>query len=183
MKSTKKIFLMSLLATSLMVGCKKDEPSPTEDNELITTIRLKFTESGTTTSFSFKDLDGPGGNAPVIDKISLKPTKTYTLAVEILDESKTPIVNTTADIQSKKDEHLFEFVPTPATLLMITPTDKDSRGFNVGLAASAMTMSAGTGKLQVVLHHQPPVGGKPIKNGTFTLGSTDVDVSFEVEIK
>ena len=183
MKSTKKIFLMALLATSLVVGCKKDEPSPTEDNELITTVRLKFTESGITTTFAFKDLDGAGGNPPVIDKISLKPNKTYTVALEILDESKTPIVNTTTDIQSKKDEHLFEFVSTPATLLMVTPTDKDSRGFNVGLAASAMTMSAGTGKLQVVLHHQPPVGGKPIKNGSFTLGSTDVDVSFEVEIK
>lgn len=183
MKSMKKTFLMALLATSLVVGCKKDEPSPTEDNELITTIRLKFTESGTTTSFTFKDLDGPGGKAPVIDKISLKPNKTYMVALEILDESKMSIVNTTDDIQSKKDEHIFEFISTPATLLMVTPTDKDSRGFNVGLVASAMTTSAGTGKLQVVLHHQPPVGGKPIKNGSFTLGSTDVDVSFEVEIK
>ena len=183
MKSTKKIFLMALLATSLLVGCKKDEPSPTEDNELITTIRLKFTESGTTTSFTFKDLDGPGGNAPIIDKISLKPNKTYTVTVEILDESKMPIVNTTNDILAKKDEHLFEFISTPATLLVLTPTDKDSRGFNVGLTSSATTTSAGTGKLQVVLHHQPPVGGKPIKNGTFTLGSIDVDVNFEVEIK
>ncbi|PWK23308.1 hypothetical protein LV89_03125 [Arcicella aurantiaca] len=183
MESTKKSLLMAMLVVGLMGACKKDEPAPVEDNENLTTLKLKFTESGTTSTFMFRDTDGDGGNAPTIDKIALKPNKTYTLAVEVLDETKTPVADITADIEAEKDEHLFEYVTNPSSLLTITPTDKDSRGYNVGLKGSAITTATGTGKLRVVLHHQPPVGGVAVKNGSFTVGSTDIDVSFDVEVK
>ncbi len=174
---------MALVTMSLVMGCKKDEPAPVEDNENLTTLKLKFTEGGTTSTFTFKDLDGAGGNAPVIDKISLKPNTNYTMTVEILDESKTPVVNVTDEIVTQKDEHLFEYISTPATLIAVTTTDKDSRGFNVGLVGTAKTTAVGTGKLQVVLHHQPPVNGQAVKNGSFSVGSVDVDVTFDVEVK
>lgn len=183
MKLTKKTLLMATLAFVLVVGCKKDEPAPQEDNENLTTVRLKFTEGGVTKTFLFKDLDGIGGNAPTIDKISLDANKTYALAVEMLDETKTPVVNVTEEIQEQKDEHLFEYVSTPASLLTVSGKDKDSRGFDVGLTATVKTAVAGTGKLQVVLHHQPPVNGSPIKNGSYTVGSIDFDGTFEVEVK
>lgn len=183
MKSTKKSFLIALMGAALVLGCKKDEPAPVEDNENLTTLKLKFTEGGTTSTFMFRDVDGDGGNAPTIEKIALKPNKTYTLAVEVLDETKSPVADITADIEAEKDEHLFEYVSNPTSLLAITPTDKDSRGYNVGLKGSAITTAAGTGKLRVVLHHQPRVGGVAVKNGSFTVGSTDIDVSFDVEVK
>jgi hypothetical protein len=178
-----KTFLMASMTVAMMVSCKKDEPAPVEDNETITTVRLKFTQGGTTTTFNFKDLDGDGGNAPVIDKISLKPNTTYTLAVEVLDETKNPVSDITTEIKKEQDEHIIEYVSTPATVLSVTATDKDSRNFPVGLAASAKTTTAGTGKLRVILHHQPPVNNVAVKNGTFTVGSTDFDVAFDVEVK
>lgn len=183
MKLTKKTLLMAALAINLVVGCKKDEPVPQEDNENLTTVSLKFTENGVTKKFMFKDLDGPGGNAPTIEKISLDANKTYTLAVEILDETKNPVQNVTEEIQEQKDEHLFEYISNPTSLLTFSGKDKDSRGFDVGLTATVKTVVSGTGKLQVVLHHQPPVNGNPIKNGSFSVGSIDFDGTFDVEVK
>jgi hypothetical protein len=183
MKSTRKSILMAMIAMAMMAGCKKDEPAPVEDNENLTTVKLKLTESGTTSIFTFKDLDGAGGNPPTIDKISLKPNKTYTMVVEILDESKTPASIISDAIYEERDQHLFEYVVTPATILAVTTTDKDTRGFPLGLIANVKTTTAGTGKLQVVLHHQPPVNGKIVKDGTFKVGSIDFDGTFEVEVK
>ncbi len=183
MKSTRKSILMAMMAMAMMAGCKKDEPAPVEDNENLTTVKLKFTESGITSTFTFKDLDGAGGNAPTIDKISLKPNKTYTMVVEILDESKTPASIISDAIYDERDQHLFEYVPTPASILTVSTTDKDTRGLPVGLTASVKTVATGTGKLQVVLHHQPPVNGKIVKDGTFKIGSVDFDGAFEVEVK
>ena len=144
MKSTRESILMAMMA-----GCKKNELSPVEDNENLIAVKLKFTKSGTTSTFTFKNLDGAGGNAPTIDKISLKPNKTYKMVVEILE----------------------------------TTTDKDTRGLPVGLTVSVKTSAAGTGKLQVVLYHQPPVNGKIVKNGTFKIGSIDFDGTYDVEVK
>ena len=183
MKSTRKSILMAMIAMAMTAGCKKDEPAPVEDNENLTTVKLKFMESGTTSTFTFKDLDGAGGVAPTIDKISLKPNKTYTLAVEILDETKKPVETISDAIFAERDQHIFEYVPTPATILSVTTTDKDTRGLPVGLTASVKTTAVGTGKLQVVLHHQPPVNGKIVKDGTFKIGSIDFDGTFVVEVK
>jgi hypothetical protein len=183
MKLTKNTFLTLLFASTLMTACKKDEPVPQEDNENLTTVSLKFTEKGVTKTFSFKDLDGDGGNAPTIDKISLEANKTYSFSVELLDETKSPVVDVTEEIEEQKDEHLFEYMPTPSSVLVFSNKDKDSRGYDVGLTATVTTSAAGTGKLHVVLHHQPPVNGTPIKNGSFTVGSTDFDGTFEVEVK
>ncbi len=175
-----------LVAVIITVGCKKDEGSdPDDPNELITTVNLVFTEPGTTNtqSVSYKDPDGGGGAAPIIGRLSLSPNKTYTLTVQVLDESKNPVGNVTAEIEEKKDEHLFVYTPTPVSLMSFTVNDKDARGYPVGLSATVKTGTAATGKLQVVLRHQPPVGGKPVKDGTPGPGSSDFDGTFAVEIK
>ena len=183
MTLTKNTILTLLFTSTLMIACKKDEPVPQEDNENLTTVNLKFTENGITKTFSFKDLDGDGGNAPTIDKISLEANKTYSFSIELLDETKSPILNVTNEIQEQKDEHLFEYVSTPSSVLSFSNKDKDSRGYDVGLTATVKTSGTSTGKLQVVLHHQPPVNGTPVKNGSFTIGSVDFDGTFEMEVK
>ncbi len=183
MKIIRKGILVAIIVMATMSGCKKDEPAPVEDNENLTTLRLKLTESGTTSTFTFRDLDGAGGNAPVIDKVSLKPNKSYTMVVEMLDESKTPASIISDAIYDERDQHLFEYVVTPATILAITTTDKDTRGFPVGLSTNAKTNAVGTGKLKVVLYHQPPVNGKIVKDGTFGIGSVDFEGTFDVEVK
>ena len=58
----KNFWILFLTSMVLLAGCKKDEEEP-DDNELITNVKLKFTESGTTTvtTFEWKDSDGDGG--------------------------------------------------------------------------------------------------------------------------
>ena len=183
MEITRKSILIALVALATITGCKKTEPDPVEDNENLTTVKLKFTSGSTTSTFTVKDLDGLGGTSATSDKISLKPNTNYTMAVEILDESKTPASIISNDIFDERDQHIFKYVSTPPAVLAITTTDKDSRGLPVGLTADAKTGAAGTGKLQVVLYHHPPVNGKTVKDGTFGVGSVDFDVTFDVEVK
>ncbi|MFN3850328.1 MAG: hypothetical protein ACK4NY_12915 [Spirosomataceae bacterium] len=176
-----KLFLIGLLMLSIL-SCKKDEVEG-DENELITTLKLKFTAGGTTQTFSFKDIDGDGGAAPTIDNIALKPNTTYTLAVEILNESVTPADDITKEVKEEADEHLMVYTPSPANLLTYTYGDKDSRNFPIGLTGTVRTTTAGTGKLKVQLRHQPPASGTPTKNGTATPGSDDINVDFNVTVQ
>jgi hypothetical protein len=170
-------------ATVLSVSsCKKEAAEPEDENELITTIRLKFTDGTNVQTFEWKDLDGDGGAAPVIQNVALKTNKTYKLEVTLLDESKNPAKDITKEVEEEKDEHLLVFTPVPASLLTYTYGDKDSKNLAVGLTGSLKTTTAGSGTLRVVLRHQPPVGGVAQKNGTATPGSSDVDVVFNVAV-
>ena len=65
----RKFTWMLLLATAMsFTQCKDagDDVKIDDENELITSVTLKFTEEGTGTvsSFSYKDADGEGGNPP-----------------------------------------------------------------------------------------------------------------------
>ena len=179
----KKLTIFAIVLGLSISGCKKDEPAPVQDNEFISTMRLTFTEGTNKLVYSAKDLDGDGGKAPVIDVIKLLPNKIYTVTTEFLDETKTPAVNLTSEIKAESAEHLIIFEPNSASLLSVVRTDKDSRNFEVGLTATAKTSAALNGTMKVTLKHQPEVGGMPTKNGTASVGTTDFEGIFTVEVK
>ena len=178
----KKTLLLVLSLGLFLSSCKKDEPEPVQDNEFISTMRLTFTEGSNKLVYSIKDLDGDGGKAPVADVIKLLANKTYIVTTEFLDETKSPIVNLTSEIEKESAEHLVVF-ESPASLLTFTRTDKDSRGFEIGLKSTVKTAVVANGSLKVMLRHQPEVGGKPVKNGTSSPGTTDFEGTFVVEVK
>ena len=177
--------LLGISALLFVAACKKDsDVDPEEENELITTVKLNFTSGGSTKTFTYSDSDGDGGNAPTkFETISLAPNTSYTLTVELLDESKSPVSNITEEVEEEGDEHLFIYTPTPSSLLTYTYGDKDSRNFGIGLTGTAKTGTAGSGKLKVQLRHQPPIGGKAVKDGTPAPGSDDVNLDFNLEVK
>ncbi|MEZ0483645.1 hypothetical protein [Fibrella aquatica] len=180
-------WVLALGSLLFLNGCKKGtDPLPADENELITTVTLRFTEQGTTNTqtFSYQDRDGDGGAAPTrFDSVTLTANKSYSLTVDILDESKTPTESITEEIREEADEHLFVFATTPASLLTYTYGDRDSRNFPIGLAGTVSTGAAGTGQLNVRLRHQPPVNGVAVKNGTATPGSDDVNLNFSLTIR
>ncbi|RYU96848.1 hypothetical protein [Emticicia agri] len=182
-----RISIFSYFALALlfsMAACKDTSVDIEEENEIITTVKLNFTSAGNTQTFVFNDPDGEGGNTPTkFDNITLKPNTSYTLTVELLDESKTPAENITNEVATESDEHLFVFTPSPTSLLTYTYTDKDARNFPIGLAGTVQTGAAGTGKLKVQLRHQPPVNGKEVKDGTSAPGSDDVNLDFNLTIQ
>jgi hypothetical protein len=184
-----KLFVQAsmLVASSLVFSScdRSNNPDPVDENELITTVSLRFTEQGTSTvqTFTYRDTDGDGGQAPTkFDAITLKAGKTYDLVIDFLDESKTPVDNITTEIKEKQDEHLIVYTPSPTMLLTVTATDKDNRNFPVGLTATAKTGTAGVGTLKVQLRHQPPINGQAVKNGTVTPGSDDVNLDFTLTV-
>lgn len=174
------------LGTLLLIGgCKKaTDPQPADEGELITTLTLRFTQGGNTQSFTYQDRDGDGGAQPTrFDNVTLVANQTYTLTVDVLDESKTPAESITEEIKKEQDEHLFVYTANPASLLTYTYGDRDSRNFPIGLTGTARTGAAGTGTLNVRLRHQPPVNGVVVKNGTVTPGSDDVNLNFNLTVR
>jgi hypothetical protein len=184
LKSKLKLSLLAVAAIMLSVSsCKKDDELPeVEENELITTLRLKFTNkalSSDVTMVTWKDMDGPGGNNPVIDEIVLAANKTYKMEIDaVLNEGQSPAGNIKEEVAKEADDHLFVFKPTPANVLTVTVTDKDSKNLPIGLVSDAVTTDVATGKLQIILRHQPNT-----KNGTETPGSTDLDATFNVKVQ
>jgi hypothetical protein len=184
MKLDRKLTYIMLFGTAaLFTQCKDagEAVTPDDENELITSVTLSFKDAatGTTTSFSYKDADGDGGSQPTrFDTVSLKANTEYTLTVEFLDESKSPVDNITEEIAKESDEHLLIYTPSPATLLTYTYGDKDVNNYPIGLTGTAKAGTAGLGTLKVQLRHQPGA-----KNGTPTPGSDDVNLDFILQVK
>lgn len=183
-----KKYLPILMSALLFTACKKDEDiHPTDDNELITRVELTFTDvtTKTTLTYTFQDKDGDPKTAPEkFDKIMLDKGKTYTMSLGVYDDTKSPVEDMTEEIEEESDVHLFVFKTTPASLLAITLVDQDKNGLPVGLASSVLTQStAGTGKLNLLLKHQPELNGVRVKTGQEAGGSTDIDLTFDVEVK
>lgn len=172
---------MLLLSSSfLFTACDKDDDTDDHSQELITTVKLTFTEvGGGSTEFTVKDTDGDGGNAPVADVITLKANTAYTIGIAFLDESESDHTHDlTEEVQTESAEHLVCFTATGA---MSAPAigDTDSNGQPLGLESALTTSAAGAGSLQVVLKHEPDkAASDPCKTG-----ETDVDVTFDVTVE
>lgn len=179
-----KNWLVALAVSSVLVGCKEADPEA-EENEFISTVQLVFTPAagGNAVTATWRDLDGEGGAAPTITPLVLAANTTYNVSVKFLNETVSPADDITKEVQEEGDEHLVVLTPAPANLIQLTITDRDSRNLPIGLASRAVTAMAGTGMIQVVLRHQPPVNGQPIKNGTPAPGSTDAEVNFAVTVQ
>ncbi|MDU0371000.1 hypothetical protein ACFPAF_11390 [Hymenobacter endophyticus] len=176
-------FLAALAAAPLLSSCSDDNdtPTPDDDNEQITTVRYELTPTtgGSTLTAQYRDVDGDGGAAPVISGLTLAANTTYTGKIVLLDETKTPAEDISAEVKEEADEHLFVYTPSNVNLT-VTRTDKDKNNLEVGLETRLQTAaaSATAGTLRVTLRHQPGT-----KNGSATPGDTDVEVDFPVTVK
>lgn len=187
-----KITLFLLSVSLLLTGCKKDKddvsnPVDINETELITTIKLQFTDpDDVITTFMFQDLDGDGPIEPSIDTIRLKPATAYQVTLLVLDETKDPTDTTSNEIEKEKNEHQFFYNQLPGDYgLTFTDFDTDDNDVPLGLNFKLNTgtvFTDKTKKLRVTLKHQPEV--KPTAGtGDMTLGETDVDVYFPILIQ
>ena len=186
MKQIKTQIIAMCSITLLVFACKKDKdlmpvPQPvTNDAEVITTLRLTFTDSANATDVrvaTFSDPDGDGGNAPGIDSIYLAPNKTWLTTLILLNETVTPADSISNEVQEEAGDHIFCFTPAGTTATVII-TDLDANNKPLGLQSKWKTGAAGTGTMQVTLKHQPGV-----KDGTCSPGETDIEVTFPIKIQ
>lgn len=181
-----RIQLIWLSCVVLLAGaCKKDEETvaPTDDNEAITTATLTLTNKTLPSDVVTATIDNLNTTADFSKaSLNLKANTAYTGVVTLLDKTKTPTLDVSAEVKGEANEHLFVYTPTPANLLTVTVTDKDTNPapgpYPLGLTTELTTGAAGSGKLKLVLRHKPNT-----KNGTPTPGTSDLDTDFTVMIK
>jgi hypothetical protein len=189
-----ELLILPVAAVFIFVsaGCKEDnpaEPDPGNPQELITKVVLTLTENGTgnVAMATFSDPDGDGGVAPSIGTLSVKAGSTYNGAIALMDESKNPPDDITAEIEEEADAHQFFYTPRGdlAGRVTVTITDKDSRNLPVGLAytmavtAGAPVAGTAANSLKVALSHYEPASAK---DGTTPSSETDVEIDFPVNI-
>ena len=171
----------------LISSCQRDQVEPGDDNELITTIKLQFKSitnpSSPMKTFYWRDVQGDGV-VDSVDPIELDKNSTYEMEIALLDETKKPAFDITKEIKQEGDVHLFVYQSNPIGLLAVKIKDLDKNGLAIGLETEVKTQYApGSGKLSIILKHQPPVNGKSVKNGSEEGGSTDLDITFPATIK
>jgi hypothetical protein len=162
-------------------ACKPDEPEDQNEEEVITTMNLYFTDTASkqTTKFQAKDPDGDGGQALTVDTIKLDANKFYTLRVEFLNEIENPAENITEEVEEESDVHLVTYTPSPASLMNITVTDKDAEQRPIGIQSNVNTTGVASGGLKVMLSHYASSTDKTNNTGR----ETDIEVDFKVVLK
>lgn len=187
---TKNIFqlLVAVLFVITLSNCGDDEPvEPGNEEELITTVNLTFAPtSGTAVTMKFYDEDGEDGPInPVITGGVLKSNTEYSVSVELLNESESPVEDITEEIEEEDKEHQFFFQVSSALNLTHSYDDQDGDGNPVGLSNKMTTGDTSTGTLTVILRHEPDKSATGVSGGDVTNagGSTDVDFDLSVSIE
>ncbi len=180
MNHLKFLTTLFILSTFLFTACDKDDDGMDNEQELITTVQLTFTDgAGASLVFNVKDLDGDGGNPPVADEIKLKANTSYTLSVKFLDESDPSHTHDiTEEVKEESDEHLVCFTSSGAMSAPVA-TDTDTNGKPLGLQNSLTTGSAGSGSLTVSLKHEPDKSAAT----PCSTGETDAEVTFPAVVE
>lgn len=185
MQRLKKPLLYLAFTACLLTACDNNEQdvAPTDDNEAITTATLQLTNKANAAEVVTATIDNLTGT-PDFSKatLNLKPGTAYSARMLLSNKNITPAADVSAAIKTEQNEHLFIYSPATGLTLTTTITDTDTNPapgpYPVGLTADMTTGAASTGKLNVVLRHQPNA-----KNGTATPGTVDLDTNFDVVIK
>jgi len=181
------LILATALCSSLIYSCKDKEPPiiPNEE-ELITTLSYTLTNDSTGDSkvFNFSDLDGDGGNSPVINVEDLAANSSYTGQISLLNESETPAENVLEEVLEEDEDHQF-FYNSDITDLSVSYTDFDGNGNPIGASTKLTTADAANGDLTIILRHQPDKSGSGVSDGDITNagGESDIEVTFSISIQ
>jgi len=183
-----KIYTLSLLmVVALFSSCKKDEPEPDNEEELITTLIYTLTpeNGGTSVVFTFRDLDGDGGEVPVIVNGVLAANTTYDTEIQLLNEAETPTEVITTEVKEEGDEHQLFYSQTVDLDMSFAYVDVDDNGDPIGIVTKLETGVASSGMYKITLRHEPNKSATGVSSGDITNagGSTDIEVTFDVIIQ
>ncbi len=191
MKTTNFSLMAMMAFLFLLPSCDKEDDEPEDpiipnEEEVITTLNFTLSPDGggDTVIMTFLDLDGDGGDDPVITGGTLMANTTYSGSLELLNEDENPAEDITAEIEEEDEEHQFFFSFTENNL-SVAYNDADANGNPIGLATTVTTGNAGNGVLTVVLRHEPAKDASGVSDGDITNagGETDIEVDFDVVVQ
>ena len=179
-----KFLTAALIASSLFIGCSKDDdPQPVVEEEVITTmtITLQPEDGGTAVILETRDPDGDGPVDPVIQTGNLAAGVTYNGSIVLLNETEDPVEDITIEVETENLLHQFFFDISGDLDIEIYDLNLDDEfellGTSFTLTAGAVSTSPGT--LTITLIHD---GTKPNEVLENTDGVTDIDATFEISV-
>lgn len=183
-----KFLTMAFIASLVFISCNDDDddhPEDVHEEELITEVIVTLVPNGggTTVTLIATDLDGEEGPNPPVYDVSgpLTTGVSYMGSVEFWNTAENPAEDITEEVAEEDDEHQVFYIVGSGLDAAVTYDDQDGDGNPVGLEFTLDAGAVSTGTLNVVLRHEPnkPNDGSLSDAG----GSTDVDVTFDVEIE
>jgi len=180
MNTFKYILLLSFAGSVGFISCEKDPQVPNEE-ELITTLIYTLTpqSGGDPIVFSFRDIDGDGGQEPVIVQGQLDSNTVYNGVIQLLNESVTPANDIITEIQEEATEHQFFYMVSDVNA-SFDYADQDADNQPIGISTTVTTGGTSDGSMTIVLRHLPDKFAAGVKEGDILNagGETDIEVSF-----
>jgi len=186
-----KILALALVTIVSLSSCSNDDSTaaPVNEEEVLTTVTATFTPvaGGAPIVLMSRDLDGDGPAAPVVTVSgNFTAGANYTGAVTFLNETTTPVTNTTLEIQEESLDHQLFFQQSGLGTFAYADADADANGHPVGLSFTYKAAAAPvTGNLTITLRHLPNKSGVNVPAGDITNagGGTDAEVTFAVTVQ
>jgi len=189
-RSLKSLTLILITGSiAILYSCgNDDEPTPENEEELITTLTMTFSNIIETTDVvvaQFRDIDGEGGQPPTFIQPTLKANGVYNAEIELLNESVTPPTDISAEVLEEGTQHQFFFSSSDNSLLSFSYLDSDRNGFPIGLSTRWELNDTGTATFVVILRHMPDKDATGVSDGGIANaeGNTDIEVSFDLTIE
>ena len=179
-------YILVLVVLFAAASCKKEtQPAEENENELITTIQLDFTNRGTADKliYVWEDADGPGGEIPAIDEIALEPNTEYDVKVTLWDKSKTPAEDVTEEVRAESENHRFYYETSAGSGIAIADFDNDINGVPLGITSVWTTTSAATGTFSLILRHYQNGGKEASDAAGSTKSTTDAGAIFDFVVE
>lgn len=185
----KRISIFAISALVALASCKKEDPEQDDhhdhhEEELITTVIYTLTSDNDTAVFTFRDIDGDGGNPPVITEDTLMANTNYEGAIVLLNESETPAEDITEEIIEEAEEHQF-FYQNDMGQIAIAYDDVDNNGNPLGVLTTVNSNASGHNNVTITLRHEPNKTADGVADGDITNagGETDIEVTFHMHVK
>ena len=183
----KAAWMLPIILVFTFSSCEKDDPDPINEEEVITTLTYTLTPQGggAAVVLSFQDLDGDGGNTPVITTGNLAANTTYSATLQLFNEVASPAEDITVEVLAEAADHQFFYASTSALNASVSYSDEDGDGNPVGVASTVTTGAASSGNLTITLRHEPDKFAAGVADGDIANagGETDIEVTFSVTIQ
>jgi hypothetical protein len=169
-----------LLLLLLSSACVTDDDVPVPADRLTSVELILRQPPATQLVFRWIDNDGPGGNMPAADIVTLPPNSSYTYILRLLDQTDVLAqVDRTSEIRFAGTDYLVCALAAGTAVDSLTTTDEDANGAPLGLEGTLRTGSAGTAQMRILVLRDPDKS-LPSRCGT---GEAILDASLLIDVQ
>src|SRR5690606_35470849 len=145
--------LLIAFALFMLSACDDKEVTPPNEEELITTLEVRLTPAGggQDAVFLFRDLDGDGGQVPVIAVDTSASGSMYSVRMTLFNESVAATEEISVEVGEEAEDHqLFVLLKGGLTGVTFAYADWDAYNDTERLDFTLQTGAAGSGELEVM---------------------------------